>query len=266
MKIAKLKMTIFFALLLLFTIPAAAQTDNVTLLTGTIYNSASKEPVQTTIFFIDNDGKEIQAKSEMNGQYQIVLTSGKTYTITAKNYLVLSGESSLDLPTGKEYKEVRRNIELQKIVPGLELFSVNAFGSGKEVLNDDGLAQILKLKTFLNENLNVKVKILFSCEDTYFKTKTVRTKVKKKIVTTSVTADDQMKDLLEKRKSNISDILTSLKIRESRYTLEALEVAATKPVAAAKNSKKTKKSATTFSSPASNIITMKIEIEALMNM
>lgn len=75
-----------------------------------------------------------------------------------------------------------------------------------------------------------------------------------------------MKDLLEKRKSNISDILTSLKIRESRYTLEALEVAATKPVAAAKNSKKTKKSATTVSSPASNIITMKIEIEALMNM
>lgn len=264
----KIKFATIIAVLFAAMFNASAQSDKVTLLQGTLYNSSTKEPVQTMLHFIDEDGKEIDAGSGINGQYQVVLTSGKSYVITAQNYLIDSEESDIDIPAGNTYKEMRQNLQLRKIEPGMELFAVSAFDSGKEVLNADGLAQILKLKSFLAQNLKVKVKIYFSAEDTYLKVKKekVTEKVGKKKKTKTVTRSvaEQLEKLIENRKSNLRDVLTSLKIRENRYTFEPLAVSAEKPIKTKKASKKSKKSSKKDSSI--KLITLKIEIESLMKM
>ena len=204
----KIKFATIIAVFFVAMFNASAQSDKVTLLQGTLYNSSTKEPVQTMLHFIDEDGKEIDAGSGINGQYQVVLTSGKSYVITAQNYLIDSEESDIDIPASTTYKEMRQNLQLRKIEPGMELFAVSAFDSGKEVLNADGLAQILKLKSFLAQNLKVKVKIYFSAEDTYLKVKKkkVKKKVGKKKKTKTVTRRLlTVGKMIENRKSNLRD-------------------------------------------------------------
>ena len=251
-------------------------------ISGTLFNAVNREPVQTLLIFIDDAGEEIKARSENNGQYQAMLLPGKKYSIAVENNIVVN-ESDEFLQINKSTTaEVRKNFELAKILPGVELLVSNAFGENKEVFNADALTHILKLKTFLNINKNAKIKVYISAEDTYIsdskatdtdettsKTKkSKRTKKDKKSNDKAIDASDiklspqeKISKLVTRRVSNLRDIFASLQISAERYSIEEILISADKPIAKPKKSKQqSTQNNTEVINSEMKLITLKVEI------
>lgn len=227
---------------------ALAHNENIALITGMLYKHDTREPIQTTIYFVDDAGDIIKAQSEINGQYSIVLPSGKDYVVVTEGYIALNTENTLSIPKKKEYQEITMNMELNTISKGDVICTANAFTSNSNVINDEGLLQLLKLKQFLISNSNVKLNIYISAEDTYFAGK----KGKK---------GHSMESLLDKRASTLRDVLTSMRIKELSYEITTIPACASKPIKAAKKGKKK-----TNNTDNTTIITLKVEIAKILRL
>lgn len=249
-------------------------------ISGTLFNAVNREPVQTMIIFLDEAGEEIKAISENNGQYQASLIPGKKYSIAVENNVIVNEDEEFVQIQKNSIGEVRKNFELAKILPGVELLASNAFGANKEVLNADALTHILMLKTFLKINKNAKIKIFVSAEDTYIsdksssetnepKAKKAKKQRKSKKETDNISdgrlsAQERINKLVSRRASNLRDIFTSLRISEDRYSVEEIAIAAEKPLKPTQNIKKPKKE-TSIKMPevadsGMKLITLKVEI------
>jgi hypothetical protein len=246
----------------------SAQSKNVVLLEGMVSELNSREPVSTEIYFIDEDNKKVKVKSEINGKFQAVLTAGRTYIVTAKEYFIDDEEAIYNTPNTTEYTETKRNFKVSKIYKGMELININAFTANNSSVNSEALSQIQRLDGILEQNLKLRVEIIVSTSDTYAKTEKKKVtetdpeNSKKKITkTVNMTAEQQLVKLLEARKSNLRDIFTAMKIRESRYFFtDKLEVG--KPQAKIK--KKTKKDNSNSSD--NEIVTLKVIISEIMKL
>ncbi len=236
-------------------------------ISGTLFNAANREPVQTMIIFIDDAGEEIKARSENNGQYQASLIPGKKYSIAVENNIVVNeSEEFVQIPKNTS-GETRRNFELAKILPGVELLASNAFGDHKEVINADALTHIIKLKTFLNINTNTRIKIFISAEDTYISDEksnnsdeTSSKSKKSKRVKKNKSSKDKAINASDSKLSS-ADIFTSMRITEDRYTIEELAIGADKPIAKSKKSKsKSIQNITEEINSEMKLITLKVEI------
>lgn len=260
-------------------------------ITGTLFNAQTREPIQTTIVFIDETGTELKSKSGINGQYQAQLVLGRKYSVAVENNVIINSDEDFVVIPKNTTSEVRKNFELSKIMPGIELLTFNAFGANKEVLNADALTHILKLKSFLEMNNNVKIKIYISGEDTYItdkptnddkkKSESKKSKKDKKsnkkknldddsetLANTKLSAKERLDLLIDKRASNLKDIFTSLRIFERRYSIEKIAVSAEKPIPAVTKSKKTKKSSKADTpeivDDGMKLITLKVEVESIL--
>ncbi len=248
----------------------SAQSKNVVLLEGMISELESREPVSTELFFIDEDNKKVKVKSEINGRFQAVLTSGKKYIVTAKEFFINDEEALYNTPNTSEYVEVKRNFRVTKIKKGMELINVSAFGANNTSVNSEALQQILRLEGILEQNLKLKVEIIVSTGDTYAKAGKKKVSEanpknpKKKITkTVNMTAEEQLEKLLAARVSNLRDILTVMKIRESRYFFtDKLEMG--KPQVKSKPKKKGKKEASDVKD--SKVVTLKVVISEIMKL
>lgn len=244
-----LYLILLFQLFALFqAITALAYNENIALVSGMLYKHSTREPIQTKLYFVDDAGDIIKTQSEINGQYSVVLPSGRDYILVTEGYIIVDTESILHIPKKTEYQEIKVNLELNSIAKGDVICSSNAFNSNSNVINPDGLLQLLKVKQFLISNSNVKFTIYISAEDTYFQSK----KSKK---------DHSMESLLEKRASTLRDILTSMKIKELSYEIITIPASAPKPIKTKKKGKKSEEN-----SEHSNIITMKVEISKIMRL
>lgn len=256
-------------------------------ISGTLFNAVNREPVQTMIIFLDEAGEEIKARSENNGQYQASLIPGKKYSIAVENNVIVNEDEEFVQIPKNTTGEVRKNFELAKILPGVELLSSNAFGEYKEVINADALTHIIKLKTFLNINKKTRIKIYISAEDTYIsdsKTtnidetsssnskkskKSKRAKQNKKSQDKAIdasesklSASERIKKLVNRRASNLRDIFTSMRIMEDRYSIEEVAIGADRPIVKSKKSKnKSTQNNTEIINSEMKLITLKVEID-----
>jgi len=245
---------LLFAIVTFYQTNTIAQNQNVALITGMLYENGSKEPVQTVICFIDELGNTTKSRSEINGQFQCILKLGHDYQISTQNYFLQDENIILSLRNKTNYTEIKQNYELKKLSLNSEIFSINAFSPNSNVVNSDGLKQLLKLKNFLLVNDKVRVNIKISSADTYFKP-TKKTKKK----TSSI--NPSLEKFLEQRESNIRDVLTSLKVKEFSYTLEKDYTTSTKKKTSKKKSKSKKNTQTDSNS--SNVVTLKAEINRI---
>lgn len=223
---------------------ALAQEANTALVSGMLYRSDTREPIQTKLFFVDNSGETINTQSEINGQYSINLPLGKEYMLVTEGYSTLIDDTCFIIPKKNDSQQLVVNVEVSSISKGDVICTANAFNSNSNVINASGLHQLLKMKQFLKANSKVKLDIYISAEDTYFNPK----KHKK---------GHTLEELLEKRASTLRDVLTSMRIDEQSYQISTVAAAATEPIKPVRKSRKKGKVA-----PAekSNIITMKVEI------
>lgn len=241
---------LFYSLIGFNSTNSLAQTQNVALISGMLFESESKEPIQTSICFIDELGNTIKAQSEINGQFQCILKLGQDYQIATTGYLLIDNDMVIHLKNKKEYTEIKQNIELKKFSLNSVIFAINAFSPNSNVITSEGLQQLLKLKNFLLVNDKVKVNIYVSSADTYLK------KIKKTKKNSS-TINPSLDSFLEKRLNNIRDVLTSIKVKEFSYNLEK-DYSEPKAKSNTKTSKSKKSSKSMGSS--NKIVTLKAEI------
>lgn len=236
------------ALIFLFTVilisSALAQEANTVLVSGMLYKSDTREPIQTKLFFVDDSGETIKTQSEINGQYSINLPLGKEYMLVTEGYSTLIDDTCFIIPKKYEAQQLVVNVEVSNISKGDVLCTANAFTSNSNVINASGLHQLLKMKQFLKTNSKVKLNIYISAEDTYFNPKTTK-------------KGHTLEELLNKRASTLRDVLTSMRIDENCYQITTVAAAATEPIKPVRKRRKKDKNAPVAMS---NIITMKMEI------
>jgi hypothetical protein len=187
----------------------------------TIIQSTGKA-VGTTIRFINAGGKPVVSKSNsIDGQYQSVLSSGVSYYIFVKDYVV-SGSNFIDIPHYSKYEEIDYDIYLKPIESNLELFNFKMFEPNDSVIVNSDNIKILK--DFMDLNPNAKIEIEVSSYDSWFSNakKTIITKDKKgksKNNTITYRIKDQLSDLLDHRINSIKNELRKYKIylKENAY-------------------------------------------------
>lgn len=235
-----------------------AQADYVTLVGGIISDSQNSSPIQTTVVFIEDNGKEVKAKSDIKGHYQAVLVSGKTYTVAFKGYFFANQEESkIELEPRKAYTEVNKNFALSKIKTGMQLISISAFAPKSVSISPNALSYIYQIKAFYNQNKNINFNISISTEDALTsKTKTPKSKKSKPIV--------QENTLFTQRMESLKIALSDAKIPEHSYQIvEANNM--NNPVKTAPKTKGKKNTKETKETKAIDFINLKIEIAKIMN-
>lgn len=102
----------------------------VTLLTGTVKDATTKEPVEALIQITDNSTGEVIADLNSNGKsgnYLITLPSGKNYGIAIEKEEYLFHSENFDIPESQDYRKLEKHIELKKAEVGAKVVLRNIF-------------------------------------------------------------------------------------------------------------------------------------------
>jgi outer membrane protein OmpA-like peptidoglycan-associated protein/Tol biopolymer transport system component len=145
--------------------PASAPVfrPNLTLVTGTIYDSETQAPLEATITIIDNVRAETLAVLTSNaatGKYLISLPAGKNYgiVVTAPGYAFHSENFIVEESMG--YREVRKDIGLNRYKAGTTIILRNIFFDfNKATLRPESKVELERVYTILIENPRMKVRI-----------------------------------------------------------------------------------------------------------
>jgi hypothetical protein len=210
-----------------------------------MYDAYNREPLSVEVYITDEAGETKTLRSEINGRFQIDLNQGDKYVIATKGYLVCDSVSTIAIPSKLSDNVINQNFPLEKLNLGQELIAVDAFSYGSTVLNPPALAQILKLRSILDYNPKIRVKIYVSSEDTYISQSAPRQEAEKSTTSSKskkgkkakksnkekapklnnkIGSEEDLKDMLAKRSSNLRDILTSMRISDQRYSIEEVLV------------------------------------------
>jgi len=130
----------------------SVRTSQLTLLKGVVIDEITQEPIEASVELIDNEEGEVLASFHSNsatGKYLISLPSGHNYgiAVSAEGYLFYS--DNFVIPQYESYKEVRRDIKLQRVEIGKGIALNNIFFEYKKAsLSKESkveLSRILKL-------------------------------------------------------------------------------------------------------------------------
>lgn len=137
--------------------------EPVLLLTGTVYNAKTKEPIEAKIIFENlPEGKEhgIASSNPDNGNYKIVLPKGKNYAYLAQAKGFLSLEESIDLSNLKDYTEIKKDLYLIPIEVGQKVELKNVFFvRGMPALLEDSYPELQRLAKQLIENPGIYIEL-----------------------------------------------------------------------------------------------------------
>lgn len=137
--------------------------SNLTLFKGVVIDFVTLDPIGTDIEISDNDKNEVIAKIQSNsvtGKYLVSLPAGKNYGIAIKKKGYLFFSENFNIPESEAYKEINKNIQLQKFIVGNTITLKNVFyDQGKATLKPESLSEISQLVDLMNFNIDIKVEI-----------------------------------------------------------------------------------------------------------
>ena len=137
--------------------------SNLTLFKGVVLDFVTLDPIGTDIEISDNDKNEVIAKIQSNsltGKYLVSLPAGKNYGIAIKKKGYLFYSENFDIPVSEAYKEINKNIQLQKFIVGNTINLKNIFyDQGKATLKPESLSEISQLVDLMNFNINIKIEV-----------------------------------------------------------------------------------------------------------
>lgn len=125
------------------------QSSQLTLLKGVVIDEITQKPIEATIELTDNEEDDVLATFNSNsasGKYLISLPSGHNYglSISAEGYLFYS--ANFIIPKAETYKEVVRNVQLQRIEIGKGIALKNIFFEYKKAnLNKESRMELNRL-------------------------------------------------------------------------------------------------------------------------
>ena len=139
------------------------QTSQLTLLKGFVTDDITREPIEATIELVDNEENETLATFQSNsltGKYLVSLPSGHNYglAISADGYLFYS--ENFNIPKAEKFKEVLRNIQLQRVEIGNAIALNNIFFEYKKTnLNKDSKSELDRLASLMNRYPTLKIEV-----------------------------------------------------------------------------------------------------------
>lgn len=143
--------------------PANIQKMNLTVLKGAITDQFTGEPLFATIELTDNATNQVIAtfnSNEQTGKYLVSLPSGKDYGIAVKAENCLFYSDNVTIGKAKGYKEIIKDIQLQKITVGSKVVLKNIFfATGKATLTESSTTELSNLLKLLNDIPTLKLEI-----------------------------------------------------------------------------------------------------------
>lgn len=136
---------------------------SLTLLKGTVTDSLTGKPIEAQIAISDNQKNERVSEISSNaatGNYLVSLPAGKNYNITvnAKGYLFYS--ANIIISDTAAYKEIVKNIKLNKIEVGNKVVLNNIFFDyDKASLRTESYIELGNLLNLLTTNPKLKIEI-----------------------------------------------------------------------------------------------------------
>lgn len=219
----KLILTIFILIFLIFS-NGEAQLGKVILLKGKVDEYSTNKPLGLKITFIGSDGRKVVANSNStDGSYQAVLNGGETYKVIITDYVIVKGDKELVLPSVNEYTEMYKHFSCSKLSPGMVLSTHRIFKPNDDKLFEEKAQLLSEVNELLSNNPRLILKIIVSTEDSWFAPKTIKVndpKSKRKTKNITITTEEQMKELLDKRVDNLKKFLFDNGVREKRVDFE----------------------------------------------
>jgi outer membrane protein OmpA-like peptidoglycan-associated protein len=138
------------------------KTIRLTIVKGKIYDAITNDPITAIIEISDNDADSVIMTSETGegGEYLVSLPSGKNYamTIKAKDYLFHS--ENFNIPPATNYKEVIKDIAMNKLAAGTKVILNNIFFEyGKTVLRTTSYPELNRVVKLLEAYPKLKIEI-----------------------------------------------------------------------------------------------------------
>ncbi|MCC6690402.1 MAG: PD40 domain-containing protein [Bacteroidia bacterium] len=140
-----------------------AKGPSLTLLKGTVTDSLTGKPLEARIEIADNQKNERVSEIKSNaatGNYLVSLPSGKNYNITvnADGYLFYS--TNINITDTAAYKEIVRNIKLNKIEVGNKVILNNIFFDyDKASLRPESYIELSNLYNLMSANPKLRIEI-----------------------------------------------------------------------------------------------------------
>lgn len=147
-----------------FELPSSMRPRPVTYLKGIISADPDGKPLQAQVAVIDLKTGDLSAATvsdRINGEYLVCIPSGSSYAlnVSAPGYLFYSGNYSLGSNLGPDDR-FEANIRLSPIIAGKPIVLKNIFfESGSSTLLPTSLAELDKLREFLEKNPTTTVEI-----------------------------------------------------------------------------------------------------------
>jgi len=136
---------------------------NLTVLKGIIFDKNTKEPIYASIELTDNSTNKVVAtfnSNEQTGNYLVSLPAGKDYGIAVKAENCLFYSDNIKIGNTKGYKEIVKDIELQRISVGSKVILKNIFfASGKAKLTKSSETELQNLLKLMNDIPALKIEV-----------------------------------------------------------------------------------------------------------
>lgn len=137
--------------------------SNLTLFKGIVMDFETLDPIGTEIEISDNDKNEIIANIQSNsatGKYLVSLPAGKNYGIAIKKQGYLFYSENFNIPESEAFKEINKNIQLQRFSVGNKINLKNVFyDQGKATLKPESLSEINRIVNLMNLNIDIKIEV-----------------------------------------------------------------------------------------------------------
>jgi len=142
---------------------ANIQKLDLTVLKGAITDKYTKEPIYASIELTDNSTNTVIAtfnSNEQTGNYLVSLPAGKDYGIAVKAENCLFYSDNIKITKSKGYKEIVKDIELQRITVGSKVILKNIFfASGKAKLTKSSETELENLLKLMNDIPTLKIEV-----------------------------------------------------------------------------------------------------------
>lgn len=135
----------------------------VVLITGTVYNSKTKEPIGASIEYENlSDGKNagFAASDPSTGAYKIVLPYGKNYGFMASAEKFISVSDNMDLTKVEKFVEIKRDLYLVPFEIGQTIRLNNIFFDfGKATLRPESYPELDRLVAIMSDNDKMQIEL-----------------------------------------------------------------------------------------------------------
>jgi outer membrane protein OmpA-like peptidoglycan-associated protein/tetratricopeptide (TPR) repeat protein len=137
--------------------------SKLTTFVGFVFDDESKAPVEADITIDDLDSGKVVGQYVSNsatGKFVVILTPGHNYalTVSKKGYLFYS--ENFNIHPDNAFKEVRKEVMLQKLKEGKKIVLNNIFfETGKSLLTETSHLEINKVYDLMTQNPNLNVEI-----------------------------------------------------------------------------------------------------------